>query len=99
MHDTTVAYFDWKWSTTSQSGRSRSTPRWKPLSIEGFTPLSTSPVATRQIATFSLGSVGTHEPVPDTSASSPMRHEMLPLEQSVSPASPTRWAWRRNSCI
>ena len=36
--------------TTSQSGRSRSTPRWNTLSIEGFTPLSISPVA-RYLAT------------------------------------------------
>ena len=60
------------------------------ISIDGFTPFSTSPVDSLQMETFSLGREGTQEPVPEISTSSPIRQEILPLLQIVSPASPTR---------
>ena len=89
MQAIAVAYSDWKCSTTFTSLRSRSTPRWNVLSIEGFTPLRLSPVAMSSNATCSLRSVGTHDPVPDTRAfPSSTRHERLPLLQSMRRASP-----------
>jgi len=77
MQEMAVAYSDWKWSTTFTSGRSRRTPRWNVLSIDGFTPFVGVPLAILQIETFSLARVGTHEPVPEISASSPILQERI----------------------
>lgn len=59
-------------------------PRWKVLSIDGFTPLVGVPLAILQMETFSLYKVGTQDPVPEINASSPIRQERLPLLHNIS---------------